>query len=148
MGGYGCQKKFIHLFVDHATRYAWAFSHKNESSDVYISCLKQIMVAGKPKTLLTDRGGGFTSSKFKHFTRNAGIKQQLTSSQHPQINGINERTNQTIMTRLRCKMNTSVNKSWPKLLDEVIDEYNKTPHDITGFPPCFLMYGIPHIPTF
>ena len=38
-------------------------------------------------------------------------------------------------------MNTSVNKSWPKQLDKVIDEHNKMPHDITGFPPCFLMYG-------
>src|SRR5260370_31494515 len=51
--------------------------------------------------------------------------------------------NQTIVTRLRCKLNDNNEaKCWPKLLEMVTNEYNKTPHSVTGFSPQYLMYGL------
>lgn len=145
--GYGSSKRFIHLVIDHATRYVWAFAHKSENSDAYISCLKTIFAAGKPRKFLSDRGTGFTAGKFKQFLKHNRIHQLFTSSHHPQCNGMNERTNQTIVTRLKCKINDEPQKCWTKLLSEVIDEYNRTPHEVTGYAPSFLMYGIPSYPT-
>jgi len=103
--------------------------------------MNQIMSAGTPKKFLSDRGSGFIGNKFKKFLRNAGVHQLMTSTQRPQCNGMNERTNQTIINRLRCKIDSISTKAWPSLLRDVVTEYNNTPHEVTGFSPAFLMFG-------
>lgn len=143
---YGSRNRFIHLFIDHATRYIWAYPRKNETADTYIECIEKLENAGKPKTILTDRHPSFLSQKFKHFLKNRKIRHSMTSPQHPESNGMVERCNQTLVTRLRCKINDPINhkKSWPSLLKDCVEEYNKTPHEVTGFAPCTLLYG--HMP--
>lgn len=56
--------------------------------------------------------------------------------------------NQTIVTRLKCKVNASSRKiPWTKLLEQVVNEYNNTPHSITQFPPAYLLFGsLPYDP--
>lgn len=143
LGHYNSAKCYLHVVLDHATRYVWTFASKSVSTDTYISCLKQIFQIQIPKQLLSDRNAAFTSTKFKHFLGKHGIKQLLTSSFRPQTNGKSERTGQSLITRLRCKFNSLENNniSWPKLLIQVTEEYNHTPHQITKFPPLYLMYG-------
>ncbi|GFW90911.1 DUF4817 domain-containing protein [Trichonephila clavipes] len=84
------QKKYLHIVLDHATRYAWTFPSK------------------------TNR---------------------------PQCNGKNERVNQTLVAKLRCKVNSTTKTPWTKSLEQVTYEYNNSPHDVTGFPPAYLMFG-------
>lgn len=146
LSGYGSPKKFIHLVVDHATRYAWAFAHKNETANAYISCLREVFTAGVPRRFLSDRGTGFTANNFKRFLKNHNVHQLFTSTSHPQCNGLNERTNQTIVNRLKCKIQTEPRTPWPRLLIEVIAEYNRTPHEVTQFPPSYLMHGVVSYP--
>ncbi|RWS23870.1 Retrotransposable element Tf2 protein type 3-like protein [Leptotrombidium deliense] len=141
LAGYGSPKRFIHLAIDHATRYIWTFPHKNETSDSYIACVKEIFNAGIPSKFLSDRGSGFVGNKFKRFLKNNHVKQLFTSTQRPQCNGMNERTNQTIVGRLKCKINEGRKVAWTTLLKEVTEEYNNTPHEVTGFSPAFLMFG-------
>lgn len=143
LAGYGSPKQYIHLVVDHATRYAWAFAHKHATADSYISCLREILTTGTPQKFLSDRGPGFTANRFKQFLKRHSIHQLFTSSEHPQCNGLNERTNQTIVTRLKCKIHETPRTSWPRLLSDVIDEYNRTPHEVTGFAPSYLLFGLP-----
>ncbi|GFT04980.1 retrovirus-related Pol polyprotein from transposon 17.6 [Trichonephila clavipes] len=59
----------------------------------------------------------------------------------PQCNGKNERVNQTLVAKLRCKVNSTTKTPWTKLLEQVTYEYNNSPHDVTGFPPAYLMFG-------
>ncbi|GFT08108.1 retrovirus-related Pol polyprotein from transposon 17.6 [Trichonephila clavipes] len=66
-------------------------------------------------------------------------KQNLTN--RPQCNGKNERVNQTLVAKLRCKVNSTTKTPWTKLLEQVTYEYNNSPHDVTGFPPAYLMFG-------
>ncbi|UYV78518.1 hypothetical protein LAZ67_16001856 [Cordylochernes scorpioides] len=142
-------KKFLHIIVDHATRYIWAFPSKSQTTDSYINCLNKIFQIQKPKQFLSDRAPSFTSPRFRKYLINNNIKQLLTSSSRPQCNGLNERLNQTIITRLRCKFNNLKGKSipWTKLLDSVLNEYNNTPHSITGYTPTYLLYGkLPYDP--
>lgn len=143
LGHYNSTKCYLHVVLDHATRYVWTFASKSVSTDTYISCLKQIFQIQIPKQLLSDRNPAFTSSKFKHFLSKNGIKQLLTSSFRPQCNGKSERIGQSLITRLRCKFNSLENNniSWPRLITQVTEEYNHTPHQITKFPPLYLMYG-------
>ncbi|GFY03120.1 hypothetical protein TNCV_981251 [Trichonephila clavipes] len=64
-------------------------------------------------------------------------------SHHPQTNGKNERVNQSLVTRLKCKVNASSTKiPWTKLLYQVYNEYNSTPHSITKYPPAYLLFGL------
>ncbi|UYV75754.1 hypothetical protein LAZ67_13001227 [Cordylochernes scorpioides] len=146
---YNSTKKFLHIIVDHATRYIWAFPSKSQTTDSYINCLNKIFQIQKPKQFLSDRAPSFTSPRFRKYLINNNIKQLLTSSSRPQCNGLNERLNQTIITRLRSKFNNLKGKSipWTKLLDSVLNEYNNTPHSITGYTPTYLLYGkLPYDP--
>ncbi|GFT21362.1 retrotransposable element Tf2 protein type 3 [Trichonephila clavipes] len=94
-----------------------------------------------PKTTFSDRNAAFTSSKFKKFLKHHNIRQLLTSANRPQCNGKNERVNQTLVAKLRCKVNSTTKTPWTKLLEQVTYEYNNSPHDVTGFPPAYLMFG-------
>ncbi|GFX98330.1 retrovirus-related Pol polyprotein from transposon 17.6 [Trichonephila clavipes] len=135
------QKKYLHIVLDHATRYAWTFPSKSVTSETYTNCLKQIFSIQCPKQLLSDRNAAFTSSKFKKFLKHHNIRQLLTSANRSQCNGKNERVNQTLVAKLRCKVNSTTKTPWTKLLEQVTYEYNNSPHDVTGFPPAYLMFG-------
>lgn len=143
---YNSTKKYLHIVIDHATRYIWTFASKNVNTDTYINCLMQSFKNQMPRKILSDRNGAFTSSKFKHFLKRNNITQLLTTAHRPQTNGKNERVNQTLITRLKCKLNSHPgNVSWTKLLREVTEEYNNTPHNVTKFSPAYLMLGkFPH----
>ncbi|GBO38356.1 Transposon Tf2-6 polyprotein [Araneus ventricosus] len=139
---YNSTKKFLHIVIDHATRHVWAFPSKNENSETYINILKQIFQIQVPVKLLTDRNAAFTSSRFKKFLRNYNVKHLLTTAHHPQTNGKVERVNQSLVTRLKCKVNsTSTKVPWTKLLESVTNEYNLTPYSITKYPPAYLLLG-------
>lgn len=142
LGYYHSTKKYLHCVTDHSTRYVWTFASTNATTDTYINCLKQIFQMNKPKKILSDRNAAFTSSKFKHFLRKNGVTQLLTSSHRPQSNGKQERVGATIIQRIRCKINNEhANTPWPKLLEQATAEYNNTPHQVTSFPPNYLLYG-------
>ncbi|KAG6512493.1 hypothetical protein ZIOFF_030614 [Zingiber officinale] len=55
----------------------------------------------KIKTLRTDRGGEFLSTKFTRFCENEGIERHLTTPYTPQQNGVVERRNCTVMAMAR-----------------------------------------------
>ncbi|GFW92310.1 transposon Tf2-8 polyprotein [Trichonephila clavipes] len=67
------QKKYLHIVLDHATRYAWTFPSKSVTSETYTNCSKQIFSIQCPKQLLSDRNAAFTSSKFKKFLKHHNI---------------------------------------------------------------------------
>ncbi|GFV85534.1 transposon Ty3-G Gag-Pol polyprotein [Trichonephila clavipes] len=69
-----------------------------------------------------------------------GLKRKFKANR-PQCNGKNERVNQTLVAKLRCKVNSTTKTPWTKLLEQVTYEYNNSPHDVTGFPPAYLMFG-------
>ncbi|GFV67356.1 retrovirus-related Pol polyprotein from transposon 17.6 [Trichonephila clavipes] len=67
----------------------------------------------------------------------------LKLTHHPETNGKNERVNQSLVTRLKCKVNASSTKiPWAKLLDQVCNECNSTPHSIIKYPPAYLLFGL------
>ncbi|GBM23097.1 Pro-Pol polyprotein [Araneus ventricosus] len=129
---YNSIKKYLHLVIDHATRYVWAFPSKSETTETYANCLTQVFQIQVPTKLLSDRNGDFTSSKFKHFLKNYNVQNLLTSSHHSQTNGKCERVNQSIVTKLKCKVNSSTKIPLPS---------------VTKFPPAYLLFGtLPYSP--
>ncbi|UYV72493.1 K02A2.6-like [Cordylochernes scorpioides] len=139
---YGNTKTYLHVVVDHFSRYAWAFPSKSTSTTTYQQVLKRIFQDGSPKRLLTDRAPAFTSPKFRSFLLNRNIHPLLTTSNNPQANGLCERLNATLTGKLRLLHLENPKVAWTKLVKKVTLIYNKTPHSTTGFPPIYLMFGI------
>ncbi|UYV75318.1 EPM2AIP1 [Cordylochernes scorpioides] len=139
---YGNTKIYLHVVVDHFSRYAWTFPSKSTSIITYQQVLKRVLQAGSPKRLLTDRAPAFTSPKFRSFLLNRNIHPLLTTSNNPQANGLCERLNATLTGKLRLLHLENPEIAWTKLVKRVTIIYNKTPHSTTGFPPIYLMFGI------
>ncbi|UYV71143.1 hypothetical protein LAZ67_8001868, partial [Cordylochernes scorpioides] len=139
---YGNTKIYLHVVVDHFSRYAWTFPSKSTSITTYQQVLKRVLQDGSPKRLLTDRAPAFTSPKFRSFLLNRNIHPLLTTSNNPQANGLCERLNATLTGKLRLLHLENPKIAWTKLVKRVTIIYNKTPHSTTDFPPVYLMFGI------
>ena len=63
------------------------------------------------------------------------IKSVLSLPGKPQSNGNVERFNRTLKRSLEMAMKIKKTKDWPKLLPEIINNYNNTVHDTTGKTP-------------
>ncbi|KAK9881359.1 hypothetical protein WA026_015487 [Henosepilachna vigintioctopunctata] len=66
----------------------------------------------------------------------------LTAVDCPASNGLNERLNQTLFKRIRCKINEQSNCSWLDIAKECTDEFNNTTHSVTKFSPNYLLHGV------
>ncbi|UYV77168.1 K02A2.6-like [Cordylochernes scorpioides] len=139
---YGHSKTYLHVRVDHLTRYAWTFPSKSTSTLTYIQTLKNVLQQGSPKRLLSDRAPAFTSEKFRKFLITHGIQPLLTTSNNPQANGLIERLNATITGKLRLAYLENPKASWTQLVKRVTQTYNNTPHSVTSFPPTYLMFNV------
>ncbi|UYV77694.1 hypothetical protein LAZ67_15001963 [Cordylochernes scorpioides] len=139
---YGHSKTYLHVIVDHLTRYAWTFPSKSTSTLTYIQTLKTVLQQGSPKRLLSDRAPAFTSEKFRKFLITHGIQPLLITSNNPQANGLIERLNTTITGKLRLAYLENPKASWTQLVKRVTQTYNNTPHSVTSFPPTYLMFNV------
>ncbi len=142
--GYSSEKQYAHVAVDLCTRYAWATCSRTQTAKDFINLFQQVSTLNTPKAILGDRYTGITSTEFKHFLQSKNVPLTLITTSCPQSNGTVERLNQTLMTRLRCKMNDHPQKiAWTTHFRAVLNEYNNSPHSVTGFPPRYLMLGVP-----
>ncbi|UYV70851.1 hypothetical protein LAZ67_8000851 [Cordylochernes scorpioides] len=139
---YGNAKTYLHVVVDHFSRYTWTFPSKSISLTTYQQVIKRVLQDGSPKRLLTDRAPAFTSPKFRKFLINRNIHPLLTTSNNPQANGLCERLNATLTGKLRLLHLENPKAAWTKLAKRVTVVYNNTPHSVTGFPPGYLMFGV------
>ncbi|UYV67937.1 hypothetical protein LAZ67_5002548 [Cordylochernes scorpioides] len=141
--------KYIQVFIDHLTRYVWAFPTIKNTAQATLQCFNRILQVSLPiKHIITDNGKNFNSKEFKRCLKVHNIKQTFTTPYHPQSNGMCEKVNGTIMTKLRTALLDKPKVKWSTLLPKVITDYNNTPHDVTGFPPSFLLFGYNVQPQF
>lgn len=140
--GHRSPKRYMHLLVDHFTRYAWISTSSTQSTKDFINLIDPIIRSNKVHILLADQYSSLTSNEFKNYLRRHNVKLVFTSVDNPQSNGLNERLNQTLVNRIRCKLNDQQNRiPWPKIATECLQEYNKTVHSSTRYSPAYLMYG-------
>lgn len=134
-------KRYLHLIVDHFTRCAFISTSKTQIAKDFIKLIKKVEKHGKIKTILTDQYSGINSTQFKNYLLNQGINLIFTASDCAFSNGLNERTNQTLINRMRCKIYENKNNPWPTVAEESIKEYNNTNHSSTGYTPNYLLTG-------
>ena len=135
-------KKYLHLIIDHFTRFAYISTSKTQVAKDFINLVKIVQKDGKISTILTDQYSGINSAQFKQYTKKHDITLIFTAVDCAFSNGLNERTNQTLVNRIRCKIYENKEKSWAVVAEECVKDYNNTIHSSTGFTPNYLKTGI------
>lgn len=145
IGGFGgsrSTKKYLHLLIDHYTRYAFIATSKTQNASDFIKLTKNVQETDEIGIILTDQYPGINSREFKQYLQENNIKLIFTAVNTPFSNGLNERANQTIVNKIRCKINEQNNKrTWTTVARDCIQKYNETDHSVTGFAPKYLLDG-------
>lgn len=145
IGGFGSTrstKKYLHLLVDHFTRYAFIKTSKTQTANDFIKLVINITETEDIGMILTDQYPGINSKEFKKFLQDKKIPMIFTAVNAPFSNGLNERLNQTLVNKIRCKINEEEKpRSWTTIAQECVSKYNETIHSVTGFAPKYLLYG-------
>lgn len=145
IGGFGgsrSTKTYLHLLVDHFTRFAYILTSKTQTSNDFIKLIEKVTKENKIGLILSDQYPGINSKKFKDYLQEENIPIIFTAVNAPFSNGINERLNQTLVNKIRCKMNEMKGKlAWTTIAHECTQRYNETEHTVTGFAPKYLLEG-------
>lgn len=137
VGGFGgsrSTKRYMHLLVDHFTRYAHILTSKTQNATDFIKLVDGIAETEPIDMILSDQYPGINSKEFKSFLNKRNTKIIFTAADCPFSNGLNERLNQTLINRIRCKINENKKKvAWTTIAHKCVQRYNDTNHSVTGF---------------
>lgn len=142
LGGKRSTKKYLHLLVDHFTRFAYILTSSSQNATEFIKLITKVNEEHQIGTLLTDLFGGLCSKEFEKFLKDKNISHIVTALDSASSNGLNERLNQNLVNRIRCRKNEPNNsRAWASIAQQCTREYNSTRHSVTKFAPEYLMYG-------
>ncbi|KAJ9561984.1 hypothetical protein OSB04_007144 [Centaurea solstitialis] len=103
-GGY----RYFITFTDDFSRYGYVYlmRHKSESFEKFREYHNEVQnqLDRKIKFLRSDRGGEYLSQEFGNHLIEYGIVSQLTPPYTPQMNGVSERRNRTLLDMVRSMM--------------------------------------------
>ncbi|MBW0540519.1 hypothetical protein O181_080234 [Austropuccinia psidii MF-1] len=98
--------KYALVIVDYYSRYNWVYlmTSKNQAQGNNMAFVHEIFnkVNTRPAFLHIDRGGEFDSTLFRQFLFYKGISLEQGPANSPQTNGVAERFNQTLLTKIFC----------------------------------------------
>jgi transposase InsO family protein len=144
-------RRYFATFTDDATRYTvtYLLRTKDEALEAYKSFEAWAITQGHCtaiKVLRSDRGGEYLSGAFDQHLKKAGIVRKLTTHDTPQLNGVAERLNRTLLERIRALTHASgLPKSlWGEALRHAAWLKNRTAmRALDGKTPFEALYGRP-----
>jgi len=95
---------------------------------------------GMPQNIISDRDSLFTSTFWTKLNELTHSELRMSSSFHPQTDGITERANRTITQMLRSCISSN-QKDWATRLPAIEFAMNSARSETTGFTPFMLNYG-------
>lgn len=95
---------------------------------------------GLPDEIVCDRDKLFVSKFWKALTKLAGVSMKMTSSFHPQGDGISERSNKTVNQSIRYHVRRN-QKGWVRALPRIRFDMMNTVNASTGFTGFQLRMG-------
>ncbi|KAJ9538231.1 hypothetical protein OSB04_030964 [Centaurea solstitialis] len=128
-GGY----RYFITFTDDFSRYGYVYlmSHKSESFERFREFQNEVQnqLGRKIKFLRSDRGGEYLSDEFDNQRMECGIVSQLTPPYTPQMNGVSERRNRTLLDMVRSMMchSTLPMSFWGHALETAAHILNRAP---------------------
>ena len=101
-------KRYFVTFIDEKSHYCVAYLLKNKSEVAdkfaHFVALAENQTSMRVKTLRCDNGGEYTSGSMAKFCAERGILQKFTPPYTPQLNGVAERMNRTLVECGRCML--------------------------------------------
>ena len=128
--------EYFLTFIDDSTRYVWVYPLK-QKSEVFDRFLEWKVMVEKAsghnlKIVRTDNGGELTSNKFEEYLKSEGIRHENTIPKTPEITGVEERLNRTLVETV-CSMlidSKLPHKFWAEALSTATYLRNRSPAKI------------------
>ncbi|KAK7120178.1 hypothetical protein R3I94_020253 [Phoxinus phoxinus] len=134
-------KKYVLTMTDLFTKWVFAKSLRCKTAvEVAKGVLRAFKLYGLVERIITDQGREFVNQLNEDIFKVLGVKQCVTSAYHPQSNGQDERTNQTIKRALSKYCNDMQN-NWDESLEDVVHAINTSKQGSTKYTPFFLMFN-------
>ena len=134
-------------FTDDFSRFGWVYlmRYKSEAFEKFIELKNEVeKQSGKSiKTLRSDQGGEYLSTEFTQFLKENGILAQLTPPYTPQMNGVSERRNRTLLDMVRSMMSFSklLISLWGYALETAVRVLNVLPSKSVSSTPYEIWKG-------
>ena len=133
--------RYIITCTDYFTKWVEAGSLPTKEAKGVANFLYSLICRhGVPKRIQSDQGREFVNSLNNHLFKLTGVQHIISTSYHPQTNGLDERFNQTLQRAL-LKMVDENQSQWDKFLDSVLFACRTNKQSSTKYSPFFLMYG-------
>lgn len=88
---------------------------------IFIKLVNNVSETDEIDILLTDQYSGINAKEFKKFQNNKQFPIVFTAGNSPFSNGFNERLNQRLVKKIRCKINEEGNKrAWTIIARECV----------------------------
>ncbi|KAG1180962.1 hypothetical protein G6F36_010218 [Rhizopus arrhizus] len=136
--------RYILTAVDYLTRWPMAMCVQDIDEETTAEFFFSAIVKnfGVPQYILSDRGANFISSYVHYFLRQIGCKNIMTTSYRPQVNGMCERLNQSLVqTMSKIARDNDDILQWDKYLDAALMVLRSTVNSSTGYSPGYLLFG-------
>ena len=123
--------------IDCFTRKLWTIPMKKidaeHTADAFQTVFKNL--SQTPTHLVTDQGTEFLNSEVGDIFDEYGVNHYSTPSKSPSKASMAERVIRTLKTRISRYMQLNQNNRWIDVLDELVKNYNETPHSSTQYAP-------------
>lgn len=140
--------KYILTVTDACSRFAFAFPLVTADGKSIVKCLlKLICTYGTPSIIQSDRGTEFNNNLIRDLTTAIGTCHILSSAFTPQVNGLVENFNNTLINMISHYVSDKPN-TWSQYIDYVLFAYNNSVHHTTKYKPAYLFFGFePNFPS-
>ena len=126
--------RYMLTIIDDYSRKIWPYFLKDKSE--VFSTFKEwkVMIEDqtekKVKMLRTNNGKEFYSKKFNAYCKSEGIVRHYTVPYTPQQNGVAERMNRTIISKVRCMLSNAGlhRRFWAEAASTACDLINRSPN--------------------
>ena len=125
--------KYMVLFIDDYSKMVFGYFMKRKSEvfekfQIFKAEVER-QTGEKIKKLRTDGGGEYINSQFKNLCKKEGIIHEVTNPYTPEQNGVSERYNGILCSKVRCMLTESgaSPKYWAEAMNTAIFVKNRTP---------------------
>ena len=128
---------FLLCVIDIYTRFAWVVPLKNKSNTVCTAALQKVLAESNrtPEILMSDNGSEFISRSWKALLKSNNIEPSYAEPGDHHRQGIIERFNKTLRTRIENYKTAYKTERWIDVLDKLVYNYNHTVHSSIGSAP-------------
>jgi hypothetical protein len=133
--------KYFLVIVDSYSKWIDVKVCKDITSKTTIRYLREFFTNfGICETLVSDHGSQLTSNEFQSFLKMNGVIHKMGAPYKPSTNGQAERYVQTFKQKLKS-LNVTSDDDLQIKLNNILMQYRKTPHPVTGKSPSEMVFG-------